>query len=285
MSFAKFHPLVNLIFFTSILIFSMFNMHPVFLCISFLASFTYSILLKGVKTLKQNICLILSLYSFGILVNPLFNHEGITILFYLKNGSPVTLESVIYGISSATMLLSVVFWFICFNEIITDDKLIYLFGRFLPSLSLVLSMTFRYIPKFKNQYIITLNAQKALGNDINNGNLIHKIKTVVKVLSAMIGWSLENAIDTSDSMKSRGYGLHKRTAFHHYKIKTKDIITILLVLFLLTVTVFLYQNSFNYFPYISEISISAYSILTYISFLILCFIPVVLEIREVLRWR
>ena len=31
------------------------------------------------------------------LVNPAFNHAGVTILIYLPSGNPLTLESILYG--------------------------------------------------------------------------------------------------------------------------------------------------------------------------------------------
>jgi energy-coupling factor transport system permease protein len=37
-------------------------------------------------------------------LNPLFNHAGVTLLFYLPGGNPVTLESMVYGLAAATML-------------------------------------------------------------------------------------------------------------------------------------------------------------------------------------
>ena len=38
----------------------------------------------------------------------------------------------------------------------------------------------------------------------------------------MLTWSLENAIETADSMKSRGYGLPGRTAFSIYRFDDRD---------------------------------------------------------------
>ena len=74
------------------------------------------------------------------LVNPAFNHEGATILTYLPSGNPLTLESMLYGVAAAVMLASVVLWFSSYNEVMTSDKFVYLFGRVIPALSLVLSM-------------------------------------------------------------------------------------------------------------------------------------------------
>ena len=87
--------------------------------------------------------------ALAALVNPAFNHEGATILTYLPSGNPLTMESMFYGVAAAVMLASVVLWFSSYNEVMTSDKFVYLFGRIIPALSLVLSMALRFIPKFK----------------------------------------------------------------------------------------------------------------------------------------
>lgn len=280
-SFDKFHPITNLIFFSFIIIFSMFNMHPVFLLISFTSAFIYSLLLKGVKALKFNLFLILFFVIFAIVINPLLNHQGITVLFYFDNGSPITLEAIIYGVSSAVMILTVIFWFSCFNEIITDDKIIYLFGKIIPSLSLVISMIFRFVPKFKNQYKVVMDAQKAL-NAIDEKKFFNRIITVIKVISIMITWSMENAIETSDSMNSRGYGIKKRTSFHLYKFENRDLFFIIITVFLATFVLIFKQKKFVYFPALTNISFAFYPCLAYVLFFFLCFMPIILEFRRCL---
>lgn len=280
-SFDKFHPITNLIFFSFIIIFSMFNMHPVFLLISFTSAFIYSLLLKGVKALKFNLFLILFFVIFAIVINPLLNHQGITVLFYFDNGSPITLEAIIYGVSSAVMILTVIFWFSCFNEIITDDKIIYLFGKIIPSLSLVISMIFRFVPKFKNQYKVVMDAQKAL-NAIDEKKFFNRIITVIKVISIMITWSMENAIETSDSMNSRGYGIKKRTSFHLYKFENRDLFFIIITVFLATFVLIFKQKKFVYFPALTNISFAFYPCLAYVLYFFLCFMPISLEFRRCL---
>ena len=102
---------------------------------------------------------------FAALVNPAFNHEGATILTYLPSGNPLTLESMLYGVAAAVMLASVVLWFSSYNEVMTSDKFVYLFGRVIPALSLVLSMALRFIPKFKAQMQTVSEAQACIGRD------------------------------------------------------------------------------------------------------------------------
>ena len=119
------------------------------------------------------------------------------------------------------MLVTIMFWFSSFNKIITTDKFVYLFGKIIPSLSLILSMSLRLLPNFKRQMQSIAESRKAMGKDIANGNIINKFTNAVSIFSIMISWAFENSIDTADSMKSRGYGVKKRTTFsiyHFYKL-------------------------------------------------------------------
>ena len=141
--------------------------------------------------------MLLPLMLISALINPAFNHEGVTVIAYLPSGNPLTLESILYGIVAASMVATVICWFSCFNKIMTSDKFIYLFGRIIPSLSLILSMTFRFVPKFKEQVQEVSNAQKSMGRNSSEGSVFARVKNSIRILSAVITWSLENAIDTS----------------------------------------------------------------------------------------
>ena len=150
-AFSGYHPLVNFLFFALVLVFAMCFMHPLCLLVSLGSSTAYNLYLKGRKGLRFSLAFLLPMMLLAAVLNPAFNHEGITILAYTPNGNPVTLESLIYGAASALMLASVVQWFSCYNEVMTSDKFVYLFGRLIPALSLVLSMTLRFVPKFNAQ--------------------------------------------------------------------------------------------------------------------------------------
>ena len=89
-------------------------------------------------------------------------------LTYLPSGNPLTLESILYGVAAAVMLASVVLWFSSYNEVMTSDKFVYLFGRMIPALSLVLSMALRFIPKFKSQMEVVSEAQACIGQRHQN---------------------------------------------------------------------------------------------------------------------
>ena len=127
--FKTYHPIVNFIYFVFVIGFGCFLMHPVCLCISFICGFTYSVMLKGRKAVKINLLYMLPMLILTAIINPAFNHEGVTILQYLPSGNPLTLESIIYGICAGTMIASVICHFSCYNEVMTSDKFIYLFGK------------------------------------------------------------------------------------------------------------------------------------------------------------
>ncbi|MCL2699311.1 MAG: energy-coupling factor transporter transmembrane protein EcfT, partial [Defluviitaleaceae bacterium] len=166
--FSTYHPIVNFSFFLAALGFSMSFMHPVCLGISLVCALCYSgYLLRG-KALRFNLIYMLPLLILTVTLNPLFNHQGATILMYLRSGNPLTLESILFGISAAVMLITVITWFSCFNKIITSDKFVYLFGRIIPALSLVLSMTMRFVPHFKAQMRRISLAQRYIGKDVSN---------------------------------------------------------------------------------------------------------------------
>ncbi|MBU5312465.1 energy-coupling factor transporter transmembrane protein EcfT [Tissierella carlieri] len=288
-SFSSFHPIVNFLYFLVVLIFSMFFMHPIFQIIALISAITYSMMIKGLrKGIKINIVYMLPMLLFMAFLNPLFNHEGVTILFYLKDGNPITFESILYGIASATMFITVIIWFSCYNAVMTSDKFIYLFGRIIPSLSLIFSMVLRFVPRYLEQIKIISNAQKSIGRDLSQGGIIKRAKNGIKILSIMTTWALENSIETADSMRARGYGLSGRTSFSIFSFDNKDKIgvsAIILLVSIILIGAFKGENTIKFFPSIKFSEITEFSIFIYIVYLILCMLPVIINIQEAIRWK
>lgn len=130
--FSSFHPIVNFIYFVLVIMCSMFFMHPVFLGISLCSAILYSIYLNGLRAIKFNFLFMLPVLLLFAALNPLFNHEGATVLFHIQN-NPITAEALIYGLAAAAMFVSVIIWFSCYNVVMTSDKFIFLFGRVIPA--------------------------------------------------------------------------------------------------------------------------------------------------------
>ena len=286
--FKTYHPIVNFIYFVFVIGFSCFFMHPVCLGISLVSGFAYSVMLKGKKQVKTNLIYMMPMLIVMALINPAFNHEGVTVIEYLPSGNPLTLESIVYGICAATMIVSVICHFSCYNEVMTSDKFIYLFGKIIPGMSLVISMTLRFVPKFASQLKVVANAQRCMGRDVSNGSIIKRAKNGLNILSIMTTWSLENAIETADSMKARGYGLPGRTAFSIFTFDKRDR-KALACIFLLGIYTFagnlMGAVSFNYFPSIKFSPVTPFSISVFVAYLLLCICPIIIEIWEVRKWK
>lgn len=61
------------------------------------------------------------------------------------------------------MMVTVITWFSCCNVVMTSDKFVYLFGKLIPALSLILSMTLRFVPRFTAQIKVVTQAQRCVG--------------------------------------------------------------------------------------------------------------------------
>lgn len=287
-TFSSYHPLINFLYFGLVLIFSMIFTHPVCLGISLICALAYSIYLNGKKAVRFNLLYMLPLFIIAALFNPAFSHEGGTILTYLPSGNPLTLESITYGIGAAAMIISVITWFSCYNAIMTSDKFVYLFGRVIPAMSLILSMTLRFVPKFKTQLKVVSDAQRCVGRDTSNGGIIERMRNGLTILSIMITWVLENAIETADSMKSRGYGLPGRTAFSIYRFDSRDRAA---VIYLLLCGAYIIAGAcpggiyWRYYPTMKGAGFGAYSVSVFLCYFAFCIMPVIINVREDKKWR
>ncbi len=288
-SFENYHPIVNFIYFLFTIGFTMFFMHPIFQFISFIIGSSYLMLKEGKrKTFKFIFKYMLPILILTAALNPLFNHQGATMLFYLKSGNPVTLESIIFGFSSGLMFISIIIWFKSYNSVITSDKVIYLFGNIIPSLSLIFSMTLRFIPMYAAKIKEIARAQKAIGKDISSGSIISRIKNGLSILSIMITWALQNAIETSDSMKARGYGIGSRTNFSNYTLTKRDklaLASMLIFIAIISYGAYLGIPVMKFFPAIKIKESNYFSILVYISYIGLMSLPIVINIQEELEWK
>ena len=296
-AFSRCHPILNFFYFAVVLGFTMFIQHPVYLAVSFVAATAYSMWLNGVgKVLKINFLLTIPSLLIVALLNPMFNHYGVTPLLYIESsGNWVTLEALVSGIVLGCVLFIMILWFSCYNQIMTSDKFIYLFGRIIPAMSLMLSMALRFVPHFIAQLKVIRNGQKCVGMDVSNGKWFKKVRYALNMVSILVTWALENAIETADSMKSRGYGLKGRTAFSIYRFNRRDKILggMLAVLFVVSGygcyhgAAFSQYNprillaGFTIFGRVPRQSCSpVLAVITFISFGIFCFLPLMLDLSE-----
>ncbi len=226
-AFSGLHPFVNFIYFAFVIGLALASLNPICLGISCAGALAYSACLKGAKaSLRKNVPLMLVIILLVAVINPLFSHQGVTVLAYFPTGNALTLESILYGVASGAMLAAVLIHFSSVNVVLTSDKMIYLFARVFPSFGLVLSMTLKFIPEFVDRVKQTYKLAKINGE----ASGMKKVRAAIGAVSQAVTWALERGIITGDSMKSRGYDTGKRTVYSLYKFYLRDVVVLVITL-------------------------------------------------------
>ncbi len=284
-SFGNYNPISVAIYIFAVSGIAMFCMNPILLSVSLIGALLLFLVRNGRRQAGSHFAL-LCLLCFIALINPLFNHNGATILFML-NDSRITLEALIYGAVASGMVIAVIYWFRTFTEIMTSDKLLYLFGKFSPKLALVLSMGFRYVPLFGRQAKKINQAQTALGL-YKDDNIIDRTRGELRVFSVMLTWALENGIVTADSMTARGYGIGKRSHFSIFRFRLGDVLLMIISLILTTLTFVslgVGALSVTYYPRVAFAEVTPFTYVGYISYALLVLIPILIETEEKIKWK
>ena len=285
-SFATIHPAVLMVYFLSEIVISMFSTNPIILGVGLVGGLLFFLMIQDIKVFLKDLTFYIPMFLLITIINPLFSHNGVTPLFFM-NGNPVTMEAIIYGMDIALMLMAVIYWCKCYSLIMTTDKFLYLFGKAIPKLSLVLSMALRFIPLFKEKLHEIRSVQSSIGL-YDRKDFVNKITSELKVFSALITWSLENSVETASSMKARGYGLKGRNHFSMYKFRSRDLIYLLAIVIFFGIVIVgmaMGVTDFSFYPGISNFNFGISQIIVYISFALLSFIPFVSEVWEVIVWK
>ncbi len=223
-SFAELHPAVTGLYFAVVIGITMCVPEPGLLAVSFVTAAVYLLRLRGRRGGRMILLGVLPAAIAAALINAAFNHEGATILCYLPDGNPLTLESALYGLNASVMLAAAALWFGCVTAVMTSEKIVCVFGKVLPSLGLLISMMLRFLPRFTEMLRETGEARRGLGisDGDRKGGKIAKVRNAVSNMSAVLGRALENSADTADSMRARGWGLPGRGSFYPKRFTERD---------------------------------------------------------------
>ena len=284
MGFESFHPAINFLFFLSVISSAVGFDQPVFLAISCLCAFSYSVKRNGWNAVIFNLCLIPLAAAFTMYYIE-YHHFGITVLSRNFIGNNMTLESLLQGIVLSAQLAAAVMWCSCLFSVFTADKIVYLLGRVSPKISLFLSILLRLVPRIKIQAKKLHSARQSVGRGIHQGTLLQRFVNGVKIFSMLITWVLDSISTLSDSMRSRGYSLKGRTAFSIYRFDNRDrslVIAMFTCLTGLIMAVLLGQTDMVFDPNIQMAPISSMSFPFYFVYTVLCLLPLWLELYS--RW-
>ena len=283
-SFGSLHPICIFVYFVTVILMILLCLNPIMTLIACIGAIFFLMKTEGAK-LGSWIKMIFPMVILIALANPIFNHKGVTRLFVFL-GQWITLESVCYGITSGLSLAALILWFACYQQIMTSDKFLYLFGKVAPATALLISMSLNLVPKLKNQLRQIQDCQEML--QPNTTTVLGKLKKSLRHVSTLMGWSLENTVEQADSMKARGYGIRKRTTFHLFRFESRDSRFLFLFLGLAVICTAGRISGFGtmeFYPRMDKLFGSWIEIIYYFLFLILVLIPGIMEWKEELLWQ
>lgn len=111
----------------------------------------------------------------------------------------------------------------------------------------------------------------------------HALKENLRTISTLMSWSMEDSLESADSMRSRGWGsVQKRTTFKRYRFYTFDkaVLVVLVLLGVLSaLCAFELCSSFSFFPTTSG-TLFSWSLIPYV---LLFLFPALLELYRKIR--
>lgn len=272
MRITSYHPVICVGYICGALAGTILFRHPVYLLISLLAVWSMSLMLQGRKALLRNmVCHLLGIL-WGIWYQAV-HHFGVTVLGYNRIGNAYTKEALLYGILMGQVLAAVLMWLAVMHEVITTDMIVYLFGRISPALGLFCSRFLRMTPRTGKQAEKMRTARSGIGSSsdpVNGG------RSRFKEWAMLFTWTAENLADSTESMKSRGYGAERRTAYSIYRFDHRDRALVLMMAFLMVVLGIGYrldQMTALFDPRIVLSPFTGGSVLFYLAYVLLLFWP------------
>lgn len=264
--------------------------HPVYLGISLLTGMLYNAKLKGVKPALSMLLWQAPMIALIAAVNPLFSASGSTELF--KIGSlAIYAESLAYGACMGMLLASVFYWFSNAAQVLSIDKIMALLGNTLPTVTLMVSMAARLVPELVRRGRTISNAQLACTSansaNLNKTESVRKktFKQNLRLTNVLMGWSMEDSLETADAMKLCGWSASKkRTTYARYTLRSRDVIALLFIAVFLSANIIFAMaamKGFGFYPLIHGLSFRP-GFMLYSLFLLM---PLALEVYFDLRWR
>lgn len=283
----SFHPYAQFLYYTGATALVMLYKHPVFLFSGAVILIIFNFQLDRGKTLKKWLVMYFFLAGFFLVLNPFLNHRGTHILFYL-GANPIMFEAIMSGIISFLSILTILILFTSYNLVITAERFLFIFSRWLPQWALLTMISMRFVPLLRRRLQEIENVQRGKGLSVTEGKLKEKVKNGVNLLQILLTWSLDEAVQTADSMSARGYGMMKRSTYNPYKMKGKDWLAIsyLLIFAILgAIGGWLGDGVLSIYPVMETLSLHGREWFYLIVFILFIGSPLMIEGKEEILWR
>lgn len=280
------HLAVALLYFAAVLAIGFIVDNPLFQLMGVVGAAALLLVLDGVKGARLVACA-LGLAVVVALVNPLFNTRGETVLLTWWGGRPYTLEALAAGASTALMLAQTLLWFASLSLVLTPDKLMVLFGRWTPSLTLVLTLALRLVTTLRRKVARVAQARSGIGLG-GGASLGLRVREGGQVLGSVTASAFEDGVTTADSLRSRGFGLPGRTRYQVVKFRGADGLLVGVVAFLAAVVLVAAASgslSVSFFPEVVFAPAGPVMVSAGVCYGLLICTPLAWQGAEVIRWR
>lgn len=281
--FDLYHPGVALAYFAAVLVFCMAAFQPVYLGLALVSGFAYSACLRGWRAAARSAAWQLPLLLIVAVANPLFSASGSTELFRIGLRA-IYLESLEFGLCMGVMLVSVVLWFSNASHVLSIDKVMALFGNVAPVVALMLSFAARLVPQYVRRGA-EIEAVQHATSAARPRSAKERGAFRLRQVSVLMGWSMEDSLETADAMRARGWGAApKRTAYRRFRFRARDAAALAALALLVGANAVLAWTAcgqFSFYPTMSRLALWW----GYAPYVVLVFLPLVLQIAEDVRWK
>ena len=279
-AFDSLHPGIAVAYFGAVLALAMAAPHPTLLAISFACAIVCGVWLRGAAAVAKSFAWQAPLLIVIVAINPLFSSTGTTELFRIGTQA-VYAEGYANAATMALLLLCVMQWFSNASAVLSTDKLMGALGGILPTISLMVSMIMRLIPRFvrRGRAISTaLSACTASRTPQKEANNEHeagaasgsadkpvnsspanprrltraRLSSQLRITTTLMGWSMEDSLETADSMRCRGWdSTRRRTTFRRIRLRAFDAVafgTLAVLIAAASYAAYLLMKGFGFFP-------------------------------------
>lgn len=223
--FSRLHPLTATIYFvelfTLLLIFNhLLVTFTLFVGLAILCAWYFSRQMVW-RTIKGVGSLMLMIFAFNVILN----QTGKVTLWQWQVGDwlfRITQTAVLYGLTMALSLGSMILAFVLFNGVLTTPKLNYLLFPIVPRLAMLLTISLRMVNLFTQKFRRLIMLQKTRNVVLNEGTWRERLQKTGKLLRILLIDSVSSAMETAVLMEARGFGAKKRSHYQTFRWQPMD---------------------------------------------------------------
>lgn len=235
--FATCHPVVPAVYVAVTLVLTMACMQPVLIGLSLLGALSFSCTVRGVAPTMGMLRWQIPVIILISLVNPLFSASGSTELLRIGTHA-VYAESLAYGASMGALFVASVTWFMGAAELLPFDRVMALLGNAAPTVALMISMAMRLIPRFVRQGKTIDSVQRvarscafaSFAGQSPRADRHLDLRLRLRLSSVLMGWTMEDSLETADAMRARGWGAAaRRNTYTRFRFGARDAWALVLI--------------------------------------------------------